>query len=44
MSSFLNKIKNKWNQFRYNPESIKTITYTTCFIWVVILLWFTQKN
>ena len=44
MRKFFNNIKNKWNKFCCNPDSIKTITYIWCFIWVVILIWLTKKN
>ena len=44
MRKNFNNIKNKWNKFCYNPESIKAVTYISCFVWLVFLLWITQKN
>lgn len=44
MRKFFNNIKNKWNEFCCNPDSIKTATYLWCFIWVVFLLWLTQQK
>ena len=44
MFNFLNRIKDKWTQFCYNPESIKTITYVFCFVWVIFLIWITQES
>lgn len=40
---FLNKIKKKWRQLKYNPYFYKYVYYIVIGVWVVLLIYILKK-
>lgn len=40
----IQKIKNRWNNFKTNPNSFKYVTYGSYAVWFLVLTWLVTRD